>query len=92
MLNGFPWKRTEIILSFLESAPKYCISWASQVALAVKNPFANTGDIRDTGSDPWSGRFPGGGNGDQYKDSCLENPMDRRAWQAIVHRVAKCWT
>ena len=42
------------------------------------------------GSIPGSGRFPGGGHGNQY--SCLENPMDRETWWAMVHRVAKSWT
>ena len=35
---------------------------------------------------------PGGGQGDPLQYSCLENPMERRAWQAAVHRVAKSWT
>ena len=60
----------------------------SQVALMVKNPPINAGDIRDAGSIPGLGRSPGGyGNPLQY--SCLENPMDRGAWRAIVHGVAK---
>ena len=45
----------------------------------VKNPPANAGDIRDTGSTPVSGRFPGGGHGSPLQYSCLENPMDRGA-------------
>ena len=64
------------------------ISWeigASQVVLGVKNPPANAGDLRDTDSIPGSGRSPGGGNGNPLQYSCLENPMDRRAWQATVH-------
>ena len=61
----------------------------SQVALVVKNPPAIAGDIRDMGSIPMSGRFPGGGHGNLLQYSCLENPMDRRAWRATVHRVAK---
>ena len=63
--------------------------WASQMALVVKNPPANAGDIRDTGLIPVSGRSPGGGHGNSLQYSCLENPMDRRAWQATVPRVAK---
>ena len=55
----------------------------------VKNPPANAGDIRDAGSIPGSGRSPGGGNGNLLQYSCLENPMDRGAWQATVHRVTK---
>ena len=65
------------------------IPWASQVALVVKNPPANAGDIRDVGSIPWSGRSSGGGNGHPLQYSCLENPMDRGAWPAIVHQVKK---
>ena len=64
--------------------------WASQVALVVKNSSASAGDIR--GSIPGSGRSPGEGNGTPLQHSCLENPMDRGAWQATVHRVAKRWT
>ena len=64
----------------------------SQVVLMVKNLPANAGDIRDVGSIPRSGRFPGGGHGNPLQYSCLENPMDRRAWQAIVHRVTKSQT
>ena len=55
----------------------------------VKNPAA---DARDVGSIPGSGKFPGGGNGNLLQFSCLENPMDRQAWQATVHRVTKCQT
>ena len=58
----------------------------------VKNPLANAGDIRDSGSIPGSERSPGGGHGNPLQCSCLENPMDRQAWQATVHRVAKSWT
>ena len=65
---------------------------ASQVALVVKNLPANTGDIRDAGSIPGSERSPGDGNGNPLQYSCLENPMDRGARWAIVHRVAKNWT
>ena len=50
---------------------------ASQVALVVKNPPANSGDIRDVGSIPGLGRSPGEGNGNPLQYSCLENPMDR---------------
>ena len=45
----------------------------------VKNPLANAGDIRDVGSIPGSGRFPGGRHGNPFQYSCLENPMDRGA-------------
>ena len=64
---------------------------ASQVVLVAKNPPANAGDIRDSGSIPGCGRSPGEGHGNPLQYSCLENPMDRRAWQAAVHRVTKSW-
>ena len=54
---------------------------ASQVALVVKNPPANAGDKRDVNSIPGLGRSPEGGHGNPLQFSCLENPMDRGAWQ-----------
>ena len=54
----------------------------SQVALVVKNLPTQAGDVRDTGSIPGLGGPPGGGNGNLLLYSCLENPMDRGAWQA----------
>ena len=65
---------------------------ASQLALAVKNTPVNAGDVRDMGSIPGSGRSPGGGHGSPLQYSCLENPMDRGAWRATVHAVAKSRT
>ena len=62
------------------------------MTLVVKNPPANAGDIRDTGSIPGSGRSPGGGHSNLPQYSCLENPMDRGTWRATVHRVAKSRT
>ena len=58
----------------------------------VKNPPANAGDVKDVGSVSGSGIFPGGWHGYPLQYSCLENPMDRGAWQATVHRVAKSRT
>ena len=52
----------------------------------VKNPPASAGN---TGSNPGSGRSPGGGNGNPLQYSCLENPMDRGAWWATVHGIAR---
>ena len=57
----------------------------SQAALMVKNPPVNAGDIRDTGSIPGLGKSPGGGHGNPLQYSCLENCMDRGAWQATTH-------
>ena len=58
----------------------------------VKNPPANAGDARVTGSIPGSGRSPGGGNGTPLQYSYLANPMNRGAWWAAVHWVTKSWT
>ena len=55
----------------------------------VKNPPANAGDTGDLGSITGLGRSPGVGNGNPLQYSCLENSMDRGAWQATVHKVAK---
>ena len=63
---------------------------ASQVALVVKNPPAKAGGIRDVCLITGLARSPGGGHGNPLQYSCLENLMDRGAWQAIVHVVAKC--
>ena len=67
----------------------YICIWTSQVALVVKNPPANAGDVRDVGSIPGLGRAPGGGHDNPLQYSCLENPMDRGAWQATAHRVTQ---
>ena len=55
---------------------------------AVKNPPADAGDV---GLIPGSGGSPGEGNGDPLQYSCLENPMGRGDWWAIVHEVTKEW-
>ena len=81
----------EGILQFLFGclSPSLKSTW---VALAVKNPPANAGDVRDESSIPGSGRSPGGGHGNPLQYSCLENFMDRGAWKATVHtQVCKEW-
>ena len=65
---------------------------ASLVARLVKNPTANAGDTKDTGSVPKWGRSPGVGNGNPLQYSYPENSMDRGTWQATVHRVTKSQT
>ena len=65
---------------------------ASQVALTIKNLCASAGDIREAGSILGSGGSPGGGHGNPLQYSCLENPMDREAYWATVHRVTKSQT
>ena len=62
------------------------------MALAIKNPPANVGDVSDMGLIPGLGRSLGGGDGNPRQYSCLENPMERGAWQVTVHSVAKSRT
>ena len=64
----------------------------SQMVLLVKDPPANAGDIRDVGSILRSGKIPGIGNGNSLQYSCLENSLDRGAWQATVHTAAESQT
>ena len=59
---------------------------------AARESACYAGEARDRGSIPGSGRSPGGGHGNPLQYSCLENPMDRGAWQAIVYGVAKSQT
>ena len=59
---------------------------------AVGNPPTYAGDIRNTGLIPGLERSPGGGHSNPLQYSCLENPMDRGAWWAMVQRIAKSST
>ena len=71
----------------------WSVGRASQVVLMVKNQSVNAGDYKKCGFHPWVGKIPlrkSMANPLQY--SCLENPMDRGAWRATVHEVAKCQT
>ena len=77
---------------WIEFITELCpLTGASQVALVVKNPSANAGDVRDKSSIPGLGKSPGEGNGNPLQYSCVENPMDRGAWRATVHRVRQSW-
>ena len=62
------------------------------MALVIKNPAANTGDLRGEGLIPGSGRSSGGGHGNPLQYSGLKNSMDREAWWATAHRVAQSQT
>ena len=59
------------------------------MVLVVKNPPANAGEVRDTGFILALGRSLGEGHRNPLHYSCLENPMDRKAWKVTVHRVTK---
>ena len=77
------WKKVVYLPHFLEfnyTTSHQTIWRASQVAWVAKNPPANTGDVRDTGSIPGSGGSPGEGHGNPLQYSCLESPMDRGVW------------
>ena len=63
--------------------------WTWHHMLALR---ANARGVRDSGSIPGLGRFPGGGNGNPLQYSCWESPIDRGAWWATVHSIAKSWT
>ena len=68
---------------------EYVVIQISQVVLVVENPSANIGRLKRHRFDPWIGRSPGGEHGNPLQYSCLENPMDRGAWQAAVHGFAE---
>ena len=59
------------------------------MVLVVRNLPANAGDLRDSGLIPGWGRSLGEGHGNPFQYSCLENPMDRQAWQATIHGDAE---
>ena len=63
----------------------------SQVALVIRKPLTNAGDIGDPGSIPGSERSPEEGNGYPLQYSCLGNPTDRGAWWVKVHELQKSW-
>ena len=68
------------------------ISKQISVFILILTLIINAGNIREVGSIPRSGRSPGGGHSNPLQFSCLENPMDRGAWWAMVHRFIKRWT
>ena len=76
----------------MEAGSRCQVCQASQVVLVVKNLPANAGNVRDLGSIPGLGRSSGGGHGNPLQYSCLENPMDKGAWQVMVHGVTKSQT
>ena len=81
-MNQYWWEK-------INKATKSAYLTSSWVALVVKNTPANAEEIRDIGLNLGSRRSPGGGHGNPLQYSCLETPMDRGAWRAIVYGVAK---
>ena len=80
------------MINFLRIRQQCISEWRFPGVAVVKNQPANTGDTRDVGSIPGSGRSPGVGNGNLLQYSCLEYSMDRGAWWATVRGVAKSQT
>ena len=85
LLKNIPF----VILFFLPPLKKYMYIPRS---LGGEESACNAGDTRDAGSVPGFGRSPGEGNGNPLQYSCLENPMDRGAWRATIHKIAKSRT
>ena len=81
-----------MLLYNTENYIQYPIIRASQVVLVVKNLPTSAGDMRDEDSVPGLGRSLGGVHDNPLQYACLENPMDREAWQSTVCGVSKSWT
>ena len=75
-----------------DTTEQLSLHFTSQVVQVVKNLPVNAGGIRDMGSIPGAGSSPGGGHDNPLQYSCLENFMDRGAWQSIVHGITKSQT
>ena len=89
MANRGGKKKKRFILTYLFK--EHCTS--AQVALVVKNLPANAGDrYKKHALDPWVGKIPWRRAWQPLQYSCLQNPMDRGAWWATVHGVAKLGT
>ena len=95
-LGAIAWLRCCSHLSCHQDKPVSGTLWAPDLgftgASVSKESACSTAEAGDVGSIPGSGRSPRGGNGNPLQHSCLENPMDRGAWWAIVHGVRKSWT
>ena len=90
-MEGQPTNWEKLFAKYMSNIPDSII-WDSRVVVMVKNLPANAGDVKDAGLIPGLGRSPGGGHGNPFHYSCLENPMDRGASKATVHRVTQSWT
>ena len=86
-----PWKGPPAQKYFSHCLGKLLPTFLPEL-LSGKEAACDAGDSRDTSLINESRRSPGGGNGNLFQYSCLRNPMDRGAWRATVHRVAKSRT
>ena len=96
-LAGYsPWghKRFghDLVTKQQHNREKLCIIIAGMGFPGGSEVKASARNVGDLGSIPVSGRSPGEGKGNPLQYSCLENPMDRGAWQATVHGIAKSRT
>ena len=83
-----------VLSSLTQEKQLLCGGFTGFLALVVKNLPADagdSGDAGDVGSTSGLGRSPGRGHGSSLQHSCMENPMDRGAWWAAVHRITKSW-
>ena len=87
--NLFPAMSLQLTGDPVRNLESVRIAGMSSWSYWLKNPPTKVGDIKGAGLILELGRFPGGGHGNPLQYSCLENPMDRRAWQATVHKVKK---
>ena len=90
--SSFMTKYRNSVLCLLPWHSSLLSNIISVVALVVKNPPVNVGDIRDADSVPGWGRSSGGGHSNPLQYSCLENPMNRGSWWATVLKVRKSQT
>ena len=89
--HGYLLYRCGLHLIYMPSVSLSVLAIGLPQWLSDKESTCNAGDV-DEGLIPGSGRSPGGGHGNPIQYSCLENPVDRGAWLATVHRVTKSWT
>ena len=82
LLLTLPWLFISLHISLIVPGASGKIKELAQGVPVARYPPANAGDVKRPGFDPWSRRSPGGGHGNPLQCSCLENPMDRGAWQA----------
>ena len=79
---------SELVVTVSDRKPQIAVAyWGFPGGSEIKNLPINAGDIREPGLMPCQRRSPGGGHGNPLQYSCLENPMDRGAWQAIVTKT-----
>ena len=85
-MNSYGWRR------YINMCTYIYFLWGFPDGASGKNLPAIARDLRDVGWIPGLGRSTGGGHDNPLQHSCLENPMDRGAWWATVHRVTQRWT